>query len=92
MTDNSNSENKLLKFPCQYPIKVIGRAGDDFEISVIPILHKHIPTLDVELISIKQSSHGKYESLTATFEATSQEQLDNLYRELTANSNVMLVL
>lgn len=82
----------LITFPCQYPIKIIGKAGIDFNRSVVPILHQHIPNLNQQAIVIKHSSHGKYASLTVTFAAVSREQIDNLYRALTADSNILFVL
>ena len=37
-------------------------------------------------------SNGKYLSITATFTATSKEQLDALYRELSSHPMVKIVL
>jgi putative lipoic acid-binding regulatory protein len=38
------------------------------------------------------SSSGKYLSITATFTATSREQLDALYRELNGHELVVMTL
>ena len=38
------------------------------------------------------SANGKYLAVTVTFTATSQEQLDALYRELSQHSRVVMLL
>jgi len=43
-------------------------------------------------IETRPSREGKYVSLTATVNATSQEQLDALYRELCDHPSVVMVL
>ena len=51
------------------------------------------PTRYVECwSSMRASSAGKYLSLTCTVQATSRDQLDNLYRELTSHPMVAMVL
>jgi putative lipoic acid-binding regulatory protein len=41
---------------------------------------------------MRASREGNYLSVTATINATSREQLDNLYRELTSHPMVAMVL
>jgi putative lipoic acid-binding regulatory protein len=43
-------------------------------------------------LEMRDSSGGKYQSLTLTVTATSREQLDNLYRALTAHPHAKYVL
>jgi uncharacterized protein len=81
-----------LKFPCEFPIKVIGWNQAKFEEEVILILQKHVPDLAVEKITTRLSSGSKYRSMTSTFTAQSREQLDGLYIELTAHRLVLWVL
>ena len=45
-----------------------------------------------EQIAERPSKDGNYLSLTCTFQATSREQLDALYRELTSCERVLIVL
>ncbi len=85
-------QDKLITFPCQFPIKIIGLADDQFEGIVIGILNQHVPDLGEGAIVAKKSRGNKYLSLTATINATSQQQLDVLYRALTNNPHVMVVL
>ena len=43
-------------------------------------------------MEMRASSAGKYLSLTCTINAVSRDQLDNLYRDLTAHPMVVMVL
>jgi len=59
---------------------------------VVEIVRRHVPDLQDREISSRLSRDGKYLSVTTTFIATSQEQLDDLYYELSRNELVMMVL
>ena len=82
----------LFEFPCDFPLKVMGRKSDDFRSIVIGIVQKHAGTVEPENIEERPSKDGTYLSLTCTFQAQSREQLDNLYRELTSHERVLIVL
>ncbi|MDA8100306.1 MAG: DUF493 domain-containing protein [Nitrospiraceae bacterium] len=78
-------------FPCEFPLKVMGKNTDAFESAVQAIVRKHV--IAGEIVFARQpSSGGKYLSITATFTATSREQLDALYRELNAHELVVMTL
>ena len=80
-----------MKFPCSFPLKVMGRNNNAFESAVREILSRHLDSKPIELES-RSSSSGKYLSVTATFTATSREQLDALYRELNSHELVVMTL
>jgi putative lipoic acid-binding regulatory protein len=82
----------LLEFPCDFPLKVMGRRTDDFRSIVLGIVQKHAGPVAPERIEERPSKDGNYLSLTCTFSAQSREQLDALYRELTSHEKVMIVL
>jgi uncharacterized protein len=82
----------LFEFPCEFPLKVMGRRSDDFRSIVLGIVQKHAGTIAADKIEERPSKDGKYLSLTCTFQAQSREQLDGLYRELTACERVLVVL
>jgi putative lipoic acid-binding regulatory protein len=84
--------DSLLEFPCDFPLKVMGRAGPDFEATVIAIVRKHAPDLAEGAISIRASSGGNYTALSFVLRANSREQLDALYHELTACPLVSMAL
>lgn len=81
----------LFKFPCDFPLKVMGRRSDDFRSIVLGIVQKHAGVIAPENIEERQSKDGNYLSLTCTFSARSREQLDALYLELTSCERVMVV-
>jgi putative lipoic acid-binding regulatory protein len=86
------SEESLLTFPCEFPIKVMGRASENFEADVIAIVRKHAPDLTETAISNRPSGNGNYIAITLTVNATSKEQLDNIYLELNGHESVVMML
>ena len=82
----------LLEFPCAFPIKVMGRTQDGFAQAIAEVVVRHAPDFDAATLEMRSSSAGNYLSLTATVNATSREQLDELYRALVAHPMVAMVL
>lgn len=82
----------LFEFPCDFPLKVLGRRSDDFRSIVLGIVQKHAGDIALEQIEERPSRDGNYLSLTCTFAAQSREQLDALYRDLTSCERVLVVL
>ena len=89
MTEKTES---AFKFPCDFPIKVMGHAADDFNALVRSIVERHAGTVLEERITVRRSSNGKYLAVTVTVEALSQQQLDALYIELSGHERVVMVL
>ena len=85
-------ENTLFEFPCDFPVKIMGQATDDFRSLVLGIVTRHFGPLEAGRIEERPSSNGKYLSLTCTVNAISREQLDALYRDLTSHPMVAMVL
>jgi len=81
-----------LQFPCAFPIKVMGRTQPGFAQQVVEVVHRHAPDFDAATLEMRASSAGNYLSVTATINATSRAQLDDLYRELCASPMVTMVL
>lgn len=81
-----------MKFPCEFSLKVMGETNMDLDLAISPILNKYIGDIEMIKFATKESAAGKYQSITVTFTAESQEQLDNIYREITALPNVLMVL
>jgi putative lipoic acid-binding regulatory protein len=88
----TDGADKLLEFPCTFPIKAIGKNIADFEDYVVAIARKHISQLDASNISSRPSNGDKYLGVTITFTAESQEQLDALYQELSDSDRVLMLL
>lgn len=82
----------LLEFPCEFPIKIMGARVDDFAQTVLGVVLRHAPDFDAATMQMRPSSKGNYLSITCTVNATSQAQLDALYRELSSHPMVKVVL
>ena len=87
-----SDEDTIIKFPCQFPIKVMGIASDDFDIIIIDIIKKHVSHLSQDAIKSRLSQKGNYVSVTVTIKAESREQLDNIYYDLTGHEMVIMAL
>ncbi len=82
----------LLAFPCEFPIKVLGKRQAGFAQAVVEVVKRHAPEFDAATLEMRASREAKYLSLTLTIRATSREQLDGLYRELCDHPMVTMVL
>ena len=82
----------LLEFPCAFPLKIMGRTQDGFAQAVLDVVLRHAPDFDSASMEMRASRQANYLSLTCVVNATSREQLDALYRELSAHPQVVMVL
>lgn len=84
----------LLEFPCRFPIKAMGRADAEFEALVVRIVRRHAELWagDDLPVSSNPSRTGKYSGVTVVIEATSREQLDAIYQDLTDCPEVLMAL
>jgi hypothetical protein len=87
-----SDQETLLEFPCAFPIKIMGRTEDGFANAMLEVVLRHAPDFDSATLTMKASSSNKYLSLTCTINATSKQQLDDLYREITAHPMVVMAL
>ncbi len=85
-------EDTLFEFPCDFPIKIMGRASDEFRSLALGIVTRHFGNLDPAHIEERVSSNGRFLSFTCTVRAESKAQLDAVYRELTSCSQVLVAL
>ncbi|MFO7550282.1 MAG: DUF493 domain-containing protein [Haliea sp.] len=88
----STEEPPRIEFPCDYPIKVLGRSCDDFESLIVEVFERHAPGFDQATIAIKGSSKGTFTSMTITITATGPEQLKALHEDLMATGMVNMVI
>ena len=92
-TPNDTPERlNLLDFPCEFPIKIMGKRVDEFAQTIGELIQTFAPDFDVSTMEMRPSSSGKYLGLTCTVIATSQEQLDDIYRALTSHPLVSVAL
>ena len=86
------ADSSPLAFPCDFPIKVMGRKQPGFAQAVTEIVVKHAPDFDPGTVGMRPSRKGRYLSVTCIVRATSREQLDALYQELCDHPAVVMVL
>ena len=87
-----SNEDTLLTFPCEFPIKIMGRSSDTLKEEIVAIVRNHAPDLDDDAIHTRASGKGNYLAITVTITATSKQQLDNIYLELNAHEAVVMTL
>lgn len=81
-----------LQFPTSFPIKIMGRDEPGFHAAVEEILKRHVAPLSELPVKKQPSKEGRFVSITVTIEAQSREQLDALYRDLSAHELVLMAL
>ena len=84
------TEETLFEFPCQFPIKAMGKAEIKLEIVVVEIIRRH--STQIGAISTRPSKDGVYIAVTVMIEATSKPQLDAIYQDLTDHPHVLVAL
>ena len=82
----------LIEYPSAFPIKVMGSNVDGFVEAIIEVARSFDPGFDARAVTTRASAAGNYVSVTISVTATSREQLDDLYRALTAHPMVKVVL
>lgn len=92
MSEEKPKQEPLLKFPCSFPIKVMGRDENAFRETVVKIVQSHSGEIGESDIRVTASGNGNFVSVTITIEAESQQQLDSIYNELSARDDVLFSL
>jgi putative lipoic acid-binding regulatory protein len=87
-----SEEESPLQFPCEFPIKAMGKSGCDLDMLVVEIVRRHVPDLTEGAVRSRQSTHGNYVSVTVVVNATSRAQLDAIYRDLVDCESVIMAL
>ncbi len=89
----SEQEPPKIEFPCEdYPIKVMGDANQSMVDFVLEVTEQFAPEFNRETISIRQSSKGKFHSITLFITATSVDQLSAYHQKLVAHDAIKMVL
>ena len=83
-------DSSVLAFPCELPIKVLGRNETAFREAAIAIVRAHYG--DEHRVAEQLSREGSYLSLTITVRAASRAQIDAFYNELVAAPQILMVL
>ena len=82
----------LFQFPCDFPIKVMGRDSESFRTVTLAIIERHAGPLAAGQITERMSREGRFLALTYTIRAGSRAQLDRIYQDLTDSGIVLVAL
>ncbi len=86
------SDESLLEFPCEFPIKMMGRDTPEFRAIARSLVEKHVGAVADERVQAAVSRNGRFVSVTVTVTATSQQQLDDIYTDVSAHEDVLMAL
>ena len=86
------SDETIMEFPCDFPIKMMGKDTPEFIDTVRSLVERHAGPIDDESVQTAQSRNGNFISVTVTISATSRQQLDDIYQDLTAHEDVLMAL
>lgn len=86
------AEETLIEYPCNFPIKIMGKTAPGFAQTVVSLVQRHAPDFDAASVEMRTSKQSKYLSVTCTVRATSREQLDKLYQIFCDHPLVVMVL
>lgn len=86
------TEESLLEFPCDFPIKAMGHYSEDFPLLILDIINRHTPEQNHTRFHVRESRNGRYQSITVTVHATSRAQLDAIYQDLSTHERVVMAL
>jgi putative lipoic acid-binding regulatory protein len=86
------NDETLLEFPCAFPIKMMGRDTQDFRDTARALVEHHTGPLGDHTIKFAKSRNGNFVSITVTVQAQSQQQLDDIYRDVSSHAAVLMAL
>ncbi|MDB6086472.1 MAG: hypothetical protein JWN43_4353 [Gammaproteobacteria bacterium] len=86
------SGETLQEFPSDVPIKVVGRHDGDLRPQTQAIIERHAGPVQDASVRTRTSADGNFLALTYMVRASSRQQLDDIYRELTACKSVLMAL
>ena len=81
----------IIEFPTEFPIKAMGRDTPEFKNTVIELITVHAEFDQQDNVKIQSSNKGNFISVTVTFTAESQDQLDKIYQSLHDHDLVLMV-
>lgn len=90
--DENADRSSAIEFPCAFPIKMMGRDEPGFRSAAVAIIEEHSGPVSESDIREARSARGNFVSITITINASSQDQLDSIYRALTEHDQVLFAL
>ncbi len=92
MSQEEENNESIIEFPCEFPVKMMGRDTPKFHAIAISLIEIHVGPVSDTAIKINTSGKGNFVSITVTITATSQQQLDAIYRDVSGHEDVLMAL
>jgi len=89
--NTSSHDQGGFEFPCEIPLKAMGKHDPGFSTAVTEIIQRHV-TVNPQQVRSTSSTKGNYLSVTVTVEISSREQLEQIYQDLNAHPDVVWTL
>jgi putative lipoic acid-binding regulatory protein len=86
------SEESALEFPCEFPIKMMGYNTVEFRKLARTLVENHAGPVTDDAVQLSLSRNDRFVSVTVTIRATSQQQLDDIYRDVSSRAEVLMAL
>lgn len=80
------------QFPCLYTFKIFGRRSEGFAEKVRAIIAATLGVVPRDAVSLRESSQGRYVSVTVVMRVETQSQLERVYADLRAEKEVLLYI
>jgi len=87
-----DSDRPIQQFPDVYSIKAVGKDENNLVDFVVSVITSVVGTENPVTHYTRPSRSGSYLSVTASFTATSQEQLDQVFAAVSAQERIVWVL
>ncbi|WP_428355321.1 YbeD family protein [Methyloprofundus sp.] len=79
-------------FPCQFPIKAMGKNIPDLDAIIVELVRRHVEDLTEGAVKTRLSKGGNFIAITVEIEAQSKAQLDAIYTDLNACPHITMTL
>jgi len=86
------TEESAIEFPCEFPIKMMGRNLPEFRATARALVEKYTGAVEDKAVQESLSRNERFVSITVTITATSQQQLDSIYQDVSNHTDVLMAL
>lgn len=91
-SEMNQPEPPKIEFPCEYSIRIIGQAREDFIDRVFELVQLHAPEVNREILKTRDSNKGTFMSVHLMIYATGEDQLHNIHQSLLTYDAVKMVI
>lgn len=85
----AEEQETLVKFPCDFMIKAMGKSNPEFLQTVLSIVQRHDSDFTADKIVERESKKGTFVSVTFHVHVENKPQLDAIYQNLTDSEHVL---